>query len=356
MAGIGSGATLTARHRSALEDASEPDGPDLVLSVERTVRDSFENGPPPMPALDLDLERDGAANIAVALAVAAESHPGAGPDRMAELAGTALADRAMRDGEPADSAQAADLLVRTHRALGSDAEVLHADDQRIEVAVRRCPFGDGAAAGRSLCHVSTGMAGRITARAAGRSTVVLEEAIAHGDPECHLQVFLGEPEGDVAGEKHRWPPVDEPIGVTPQLELSVQLPREVGSVPVVRRLAAQALTSFGVHEEDIADVQVAISEACANVIDHAADTDTYEVQVELAADRCAITVIDQGGGFDPADIGDAELNAESGRGLTLMRALFDNVAFHSEPQAGAVVHMVKSLRYDEEHPLWSRQG
>ena len=35
-----------------------------------------------------------------------------------------------------------------------------------------------------------------------------------------------------------------------------------------------------------------------------------------------------------------------------MRALVDNVAFRSEPQLGAVVHMVKSLAYDPAYPLW----
>ncbi len=34
-----------------------------------------------------------------------------------------------------------------------------------------------------------------------------------------------------------------------------------------------------------------------------------------------------------------------------MRALVDKVAFRNEPQAGAVVHMVKTLRYDGAHPL-----
>ena len=40
-----------------------------------------------------------------------------------------------------------------------------------------------------------------------------------------------------------------------------------------------------------------------------------------------------------------------GRGLALMRALVDNVAFHNEPQAGAVVHMVKALSYEPDYPL-----
>lgn len=87
--------------------------------------------------------------------------------------------------------------------------------------------------------------------------------------------------------------------------------------------------------EDIDDVQVAITEACANVVDHATDSDTYEVKVGLAADRCAITVVDQGLGFDATTVPlRAEPDAESGRGLVLMRALTDNVAFQSQPQAG----------------------
>ncbi|NUR06887.1 MAG: hypothetical protein HOQ45_07755, partial [Nocardioidaceae bacterium] len=49
------GVTLTPRHRSSLEAASSPDGPDLVLPVERVVRDTFDGGPPPMPPLRVDL-------------------------------------------------------------------------------------------------------------------------------------------------------------------------------------------------------------------------------------------------------------------------------------------------------------
>lgn len=148
------------------------------------------------------------------------------------------------------------------------------------------------------------------------------------------------------------PPVGSSDNV-PHLALSLTLPRESGSVPVVRKLAVQALTAFGVVREDIADVELAITEACANVIDHAADTDTYEVQVELASPECSITVIDQGSGVPASAVAeDVDVEAETGRGLALMRAMVDNVAFRGEPRAGAVVHMVKALRYEREHPLW----
>ena len=37
-----------------------------------------------------------------------------------------------------------------------------------------------------------------------------------------------------------------------------------------------------------------------------------------------------------------------------MSALMDRLAFRNEPQAGTVVHMVKNLEYDSDHPLWQR--
>jgi serine/threonine-protein kinase RsbW len=204
--------------------------------------------------------------------------------------------------------------------------------------------------------VSTALAGQLGARVNGEATVALPESIAAGDPACHLTVRLDASTDELAGELHRWPAVTgAPSRSAPHLELSVNLPSETASVPVVRRLAAQALRSFGVADRDVDDVQLAIAEACANVIEHAIDSDTYEVQVELAADQCAITVIDQGSGFDATAVpANPDPRSQGGRGLALMRALTDKVAFRNEPQAGTVVHMTKRLEHDETHPLWNR--
>jgi serine/threonine-protein kinase RsbW len=253
-----------------------------------------------------------------------------------------------------DAHEAAALIQELHAALGSDAQVEVSEDGVLEMSMTTCPFGPGVVNAPSLCHVTAGLAGQIAARVQGHATVLIDETRSLGDPGCHLHVRLEPAQEDVRGETHQWPTVattrNEP---TPHLDLSLSLPNESGSVPVVRRLAAQALRAFGVLGEDIDDVQLAITEACANVVDHANDADTYEVKVELAADRCAITVVDQGRGFDASAVaGPPALDSESGRGLMLMRALVDNVAFQSEPRAGALVHMVKTLRFDHEHPLW----
>ncbi|HEU4676342.1 MAG TPA: ATP-binding protein [Motilibacteraceae bacterium] len=355
--GLAAGEPVRAEHRHALADVvGEPVG-EVVLEVPRRVQDAFAQGPPPMPAVGVDPRVDGVASVAVAMAAAGEAHPAASGAQLAALAGSALADVVARDTPVSDAASVAELFVQTHRAMGGDPVVVDLRDDVVELAVRHCPFGDGVTGAETLCRVSTALAGRLGARVRGEATVVLDETIAAGDDECHLQLWLGDPAEEVRGERHRWPPAaGSASGSAPQLELSVNLPREGGSVPVVRRLAAQALRSFGVTEHDVDEVQLAITEACANVIDHAAESETYEVMVELAADRCAITVVDQGGGFDATAVpADAHDHAESGRGMALMRALVDNVDFTSQPQAGAVVHMVKTLGYDRAHPLWRRR-
>lgn len=347
---------VPARHRAAVRALPTTEVSRSALPVTRRGMRTFDSGPPPVVAETIDPAALGPAAVAVALSVAMEAHPTATPPQTAAIAGSLLAGAS---GDPLSGArEAAEEFVRLHGALGSEAHVVSVDDDMVELAVGRCPFGAGP--GRpssSLCHLSSGLAGQLAARVRGSATVLLDETIAAGDPECHLQLLLAEP----AAEETDAQPFFQPqhavasVDTVPNLDLSVSLPRESVSVPVVRRLAAQALRAFGVHDDDVDDVQLAITEACANVIDHAGETDTYEVKIELAADRCTLTIVDQGSGFDSAGVpARPDDDAEMGRGLALMRALVDNVAFRNEPQAGAVVHMVKTLRYDSEHPLRRR--
>jgi serine/threonine-protein kinase RsbW len=351
--GVPVGEPVPAAQRAAVRSMATEELARLELAVERRSQHTFDAGPPPVVDSGLDPDTQGAAAVAIALVAALEAHPTISASQAATIAGSLIANAGTRDQDITDSRAAADAFVRLHRALGSEAYIVSAEDDTVELAVSRCPFGAAEGPGSSLCHVSSGLAGQLAARVHGEATVVLDHTTAAGDPECHLQVLLraGELGGD--GEPYYWPPRGvKPAATVPHLDLSVSLPRESVSVPVVRRLAAQALRAFGVNDEDVDDVQLAITEACANVIDHAGETDTYDVKIELAADRCAITVVDQGAGFDAATVpARADADAEVGRGLTLMRALADKVAFRNEPQAGAVVHMVKSLQYDVKHPL-----
>lgn len=135
-----------------------------------------------------------------------------------------------------------------------------------------------------------------------------------------------------------------------EIKFSLALPRDRLSVPAVRRVLGSSLGALGVHDEVISDVCIALSEACTNVVDHAADGDEYEVIVGICGNECVIEVLDTGGGFDGTTHGlaAADHGAESGRGIQLMRALVDRVSFHEQHLAdGTVVHLEKRLTWDE---------
>lgn len=136
--------------------------------------------------------------------------------------------------------------------------------------------------------------------------------------------------------------------------LTLRLPRDRLSVPVTRHLARYALTEVGVLEEIVDDIELALAEACANVLTHSGPGDSYDVSMTIDPDICEIRVIDIGHGFDhvtvmeTADLGTPDLNAERGRGLGLMLALVDHIELRSEPESGTLVRLVKTLKFDEE--------
>ncbi len=135
-----------------------------------------------------------------------------------------------------------------------------------------------------------------------------------------------------------------------QVKYSLHLPRDAETVPVARRLCRGAMEELGITKACIHDVTLAVTEACANVIEHSSDLeDEYEVSVILDDDVCQIQVIDTGRGFDHQSLSTnvTDVSAERGRGISLMRALVDNVRFESRPQSGTIVHLVKQVELDD---------
>ncbi len=134
-----------------------------------------------------------------------------------------------------------------------------------------------------------------------------------------------------------------------QLVLVVSLPRDNLSIPVSRHIVVDALRELGVAEDCINDIAVAQSEACTNVVDHSGPGDEYEVKVEICDDRCVISVVDAGRGFDSSLVGGvADLGAERGRGIQLMQALVDEVHFASDTESGTAVRLEKALAYRQD--------
>lgn len=138
-----------------------------------------------------------------------------------------------------------------------------------------------------------------------------------------------------------------------KIEVALFLPRDAATVAVVRRVTIAAIRELGVTPECVEDIQLALSEACTNVIAHSAGDDEYEVRVDVEDDLCIVRVVDSAHGFDGAAVGTdfPDADATSGRGVALMHALMDSIAFDSSVEAGTVIRLTKKLELDPDGPL-----
>jgi serine/threonine-protein kinase RsbW len=135
-----------------------------------------------------------------------------------------------------------------------------------------------------------------------------------------------------------------------EIQMAFHLPRDAVSVPVGRQVLDSCLETLGVAADTRADIALALSEACANVIQHAGPGDEYEVQVRARDRRCTIEVVNAGNG-EPAPgafaVPDepAAMTAEHGRGLKIIEAVVDNLQLTGNGRQGTTVHFEKTLEW-----------
>ncbi|MEU3032672.1 ATP-binding protein [Streptomyces incarnatus] len=137
---------------------------------------------------------------------------------------------------------------------------------------------------------------------------------------------------------------------------SLHLRREAASVPLARRLLIGTMETAGVDPDISYDLSVALSEACANAVEHGGDDGTsavYRVTAYLDGEKCRIEVADSGPGFQHTrELRPARPDAEHGRGLCLIRELADHVHIGPKPgRHGTVVSFDKILKWRDDAPL-----
>jgi serine/threonine-protein kinase RsbW len=114
------------------------------------------------------------------------------------------------------------------------------------------------------------------------------------------------------------------------------------------RLALMGLSRLRpLSEEVLADLKLALTEACSNSVRHAYDGahGMVEIVYELHPDRLVVEVTDEGEGFDPAEaIGSPEELSEGGLGIAIIRAIADEVEIGArEGGRGSRLRFVKLL-------------
>ena len=112
--------------------------------------------------------------------------------------------------------------------------------------------------------------------------------------------------------------------------------------------------SVGLDEDSLHWVSVAIRESVINAIKHGNRNDAdkrvfveFETTMSEPTPELAISVRDQGEGFDPEEVANPlapeNLLKSSGRGIFLIRNFMDDVQLQRAPEGGMRIRMVKRV-------------
>lgn len=130
----------------------------------------------------------------------------------------------------------------------------------------------------------------------------------------------------------------------------LRIPSQTENLEIIRSFVGHIARRVGFADEDATKIEMAVDEACSNVIKHAYERDArqpIDIVIKIDYDKLTVVVTDHGKGFDPSSIKMPDMKeylAElrvGGLGIYLMRTLMDEVAYDIKPGVRNQVKMVK---------------
>lgn len=127
--------------------------------------------------------------------------------------------------------------------------------------------------------------------------------------------------------------------------VALSIPAKAEYIALCRLALAGLAHVRALEPETLADLKLALTEACSNSIRHAyaeGRSGAVEIRYELNGEQLAVEVADEGSGFDAERSGDGAHLDEGGLGIAIIRALTDELAIESH-QNGSRLRFVKYL-------------
>lgn len=129
----------------------------------------------------------------------------------------------------------------------------------------------------------------------------------------------------------------------PQVKKKYQLriPSQTDNLELIREFVARIARKVGFKDDDVSKIELAVDEACANVIKHAYhnknEKKPIDIAIQIDYQKFTIIITDHGRGFNPQKIKSPDMKeylAEmrvGGLGIYLMRTLMDEIDFNIKP-------------------------
>jgi serine/threonine-protein kinase RsbW len=140
----------------------------------------------------------------------------------------------------------------------------------------------------------------------------------------------------------------QPVNLVP-MRTAIFLAR-FDQLDAIRGFAAQAARDAGMQDSEVNAVELAVDEACSNIVEHAyKGRKKGEIECTCDSGPEALTIIlrDHGRPFDVSKVPIPDVDADlkdrriGGLGIFIMKKLMDDVRFEALGKSGNVLTMVK---------------
>ncbi len=140
----------------------------------------------------------------------------------------------------------------------------------------------------------------------------------------------------------------------------LKLSSQSDNLAIVRDFVASVASRVGFDTDDVSKIELAVDEACANVIKHAYAKNSnqlIEISIKIDERKMIVVVADKGKGFDPKRVKLPDINRYlsemrvGGLGIYLIETLMDKVDFQIKPGVKNQVKMIKYLTKDAAKKL-----
>jgi len=130
-------------------------------------------------------------------------------------------------------------------------------------------------------------------------------------------------------------------------------PAKLEQLDSIRQFAGQAASDLGMAEPEVYAVELAVDEACSNMIEYAyrgIDGGDIECTCDPQDDKLTIILRDHGKPFDVSKVPPPDFSTDlknrrvGGLGIYLMRHYMDEVRFEQLGKSGNLVTLVKLRR------------
>ncbi|MFQ5824921.1 MAG: ATP-binding protein [bacterium] len=130
----------------------------------------------------------------------------------------------------------------------------------------------------------------------------------------------------------------------------LRIPSQSDNLVIIRDVVSKVAKKVGFNNDDVSKIELAVDEACTNVIKHAYGQNSnkfIEVVIQIDNQKFMVIVSDKGKGFNPEDFKLPKMDDYltemriGGLGIYLIETLMDKVVFNIKPGFKNQVKMIK---------------